>query len=116
MGANRFIVEPHGSSTYEVHWVLNVSQGRAGQYGKAIRQAWWTFRGVAGERKLSCDYAADVVVVVLGLASDDLSQAIDETRSPVIGPLVGAGLPLPESVVVIATTNERRTAKRGAEH
>jgi hypothetical protein len=113
MAADRPTATPKAVSKYEVHWLLNVPQGRAEQYSKVIRQAWWTFSGVAGERRLSCDHAGDMVVVVLRLTSDDLPLAIDETRALVIGPLVRAGLPLPESVVVIARTDRRLPPKSG---
>lgn len=94
-------------SEFEVHWVLSVPPGQAERFGKVIRHAWWTFGGVAGQRRLICDYAGSAVVVIVQLVADDLYQAIYNSQDHVITPIRRVGLHLPKTAVVIVTNAGR---------
>jgi hypothetical protein len=81
--------------------MITSDKASARKYGEVIRRAWWTYGPPAGERTMSCDHAAGVVIVRAQTVADDVLNAIDATRGLVIGPLERAALPLPQSVVVI---------------
>ena len=95
------MVQSRAASTYAVHWVLYGNT--ADRYGKAIRQSWRRSRAMPGERRMVCHHLADVVVVMFETVADDVSRAIDETEGLVMAPLERHDLPLPHSVVVVAT-------------
>jgi hypothetical protein len=101
------MTKPDGELTYTVQWMLTQQEGKTADYGKAIRRSWWRSRGGRGERRLACDWLADVVVVTVEIATDDISGALNMSRDQVIGEIERADLPLPESVVVIAAAVER---------
>jgi hypothetical protein len=101
------------SSTYAVHWLLTYTGGQTAEYGEAIRRSWWTSpRGDYGERRLSCDWLADVVLVMVESVADDISSAIAGTRDEALGPLERAAMPLPDSLVVLAARAPSRARSR----
>jgi hypothetical protein len=99
--------QPDGSR-YAVHWLLTYTGGKTADYGETIRKSWWTTsRGAYGERRLVCDWLADVVIVMVETVADDISSAVATTRDEVIGPLERAAMRLPDSLVVLATRVSR---------
>lgn len=91
----------NAKSSYAVHWMLKTDES-ARKYGEVIRRAWWKQgKETLGERSLSCDYAASVVVVRFETTADDIAHAVKTSEAWVLGPLDGSGLALPESMTIV---------------
>jgi len=93
----------HGeTSTYTVHWNLLCKEGETAECGLAIRKSWWASPGVKGQRRLACDWLAQVVTVMAEVPADDIATALAATQEQVIRPLERAALCLPDQLVIVA--------------